>query len=159
VGTKTTMMMMDMTCTSRAIVFRSSVPKDFLRSFDLATSPFETFMKTLEIWRTSSRSFSLQKRRQPIRPPFMNEDDHVKDWRTLHFATPGPCFYNRRSVLVEFRFWLVRGRTEDANKMNTDLVSFPTFLQAYYGYICQSGRGEIRMIDMRNKDIQSEIQT
>ena len=44
---------------SRTTVFRSSVPKDFLRSLDLATSPFETFMKTLEIWRTSSRSFSL----------------------------------------------------------------------------------------------------
>jgi hypothetical protein len=49
-----------MTCTSRAIAFLSSEPKDFLRSFDLATSPFETFKKTLEIWRTSSRSFSLQ---------------------------------------------------------------------------------------------------
>ncbi len=45
--------------TSRAIVFLSSVPKDFLRSLDFATSPFETFMKTLEICRTSSRSFSL----------------------------------------------------------------------------------------------------
>jgi len=36
-------------CTSRATAFLSSVPNDFLRSFDLATSPFETFTKTLEI--------------------------------------------------------------------------------------------------------------
>ena len=45
--------------TSRAIVLRSSVPNDFLRSLDFATSPFETFTKTFEICRTSSRSFSL----------------------------------------------------------------------------------------------------
>ena len=47
--------------TSLMISFTSFVLNAFWRSPVLATSPFETFVKTLEIWSTLSRSVSLKK--------------------------------------------------------------------------------------------------
>ena len=58
-------------------MFRSSVPNDFLRSFDLATSPLETFTKTLDIWRTSSRSFSLHKNNSAVGHRDNLKDEHA----------------------------------------------------------------------------------
>ena len=48
--------------TSLMISFTSFVLNAFWRSPVLATSPFETLVKTLEIWSTLSRSVSLKKK-------------------------------------------------------------------------------------------------
>lgn len=114
--------------TSLTISLTVILPKAFSRSPCLATSPLDTFTKTLLICRTSSKFVSL---RDVVSLSVQMSGNIGK--LTLHCAIPVLYFCSRQSITQ-----LQSGSIGANETFDPDLESFATFLKTNDRNICKS---------------------